>query len=101
MARTACRPVTGVVRRLIPFVALEGTVKLAFDLGIVVQHVAFGTALDPNLLGVGQLDFGQLDNTSGRASWILGCMREVLRVSMALRLSRVGGVLQALECSWA
>jgi len=41
----------------------EGTVKLALDLGIAAQYVAFGTVLDPNLLGVRQLDFGQLDNT--------------------------------------
>ncbi len=41
----------------------EGTVRLALDLGIAAQYVVLGTALDPNLLGVGQLDFGQLDNT--------------------------------------
>ena len=43
----------------------EDTVKLALGVsGIVARYVAFGTALDPNLLGGSQLDFGQLNNTA-------------------------------------
>ncbi len=41
----------------------DGTVKLVLDLRIAAQYLVFGTALDPNLLGVSQLAFGQLDNT--------------------------------------
>ena len=38
-----------------------GIVKLALDLGSAARYVVVGTRLDPNLLVVGQHDFGQLD----------------------------------------